>query len=226
MSDDIKIEVASSDMDQDKEEYKFKVVVVGDSGAGKTNLIKRFVHNTFSLDTKATIGIEFQSLNVIIKGEVFKIEIWDTAGQERYRSITSSYYKGAKGAIIIYDVTRKSTFDNVDKWRNEIREKGSKDLCLMMIGNKTDLTDKIQVTSEMALEKGKIFEIPIMETSALNATNVELAFHKIIKEMYKASNMNTQTQKVEENNIDKGDNVKINTDNSSKQLQNEKKSCC
>lgn len=226
MSDDIKIEVALNDMDQDKEEYKFKVVVVGDSGAGKTNLIKRFVHNSFSSDTKATIGIEFQSLNVIIKGEVYKIEIWDTAGQERYRSITSSYYKGAKGAIIIYDVTRKATFENVDKWRNEIREKGSKDLCLMMIGNKTDLSDKIQVTSEMAMDKGKVFEIPIMETSALNATNVERAFHNIIIEMYKASNMSSQYQKEKENIIEKGESVKINTIETNKSHNSQKKQCC
>ena len=161
-----------------KEEYKFKVVVVGDSGVGKTNLIKRFINDTFNKDSKATVGVEFLSKTYLINQEVFKIEIWDTAGQERYKSITAAYYKGAKGAMIVYDVTNQTSFDNVDNWANEIKEKAARNINLMIVGNKTDLTDKIVVTSEVATEKAKALEIPIMETSALDSTNVKEAFYQ------------------------------------------------
>ncbi len=169
-----------------KEEYKFKVVVVGDSGVGKTNLIKRFINDTFNKDSKATVGVEFLSKTYLINQEVFKIEIWDTAGQERYKSITAAYYKGAKGAMIVYDVTNQTSFDNVDNWANEIKEKAARNINLMIVGNKTDLTDKIVVTSEVATEKAKALEIPIMETSALDSTNVKEAFYQLLREMYKS----------------------------------------
>ena len=169
-----------------KEEYKFKVVVVGDSGVGKTNLIKRFINDTFNKDSKATVGVEFLSKTYLINQEVFKIEIGDTAGQERYKSITAAYYKGAKGAMIVYDVTNQTSFDNVDNWANEIKEKAARNINLMIVGNKTDLTDKIVVTSEVATEKAKALEIPIMETSALDSTNVKEAFYQLLREMYKS----------------------------------------
>ena len=169
-----------------KEEYKFKVVVVGDSGVGKTNLIKRFINDTFNKDSKATVGVEFLSKTYLINQEVFKIEIWDTAGQERYKSITAAYYKGAKGAMIVYDVTNQTSFENVDNWANEIKEKAARNINLMIVGNKTDLTDKIVVTSEVATEKAKALEIPIMETSALDSTNVKEAFYQLLREMYKS----------------------------------------
>ena len=138
---DEKIDIQIADNNNSKEEYKFKVVVVGDSGVGKTNLIKRFVTDTFAKDSKATVGVEFMSKTYIINKEIFKIEIWDTAGQERYKSITAAYYKGAKGAMIVYDVTNQNTFDNVNKWCQEIKDKASKNINLMMIGNKTDLKE-------------------------------------------------------------------------------------
>jgi len=147
-----------------KEEEKFKVVVVGDSGVGKTNLIKRFISNEFSLDSKATVGVEFISKNYNINNKIIKIEIWDTAGQERYKSITSAYYKGAKGAMIVYDVTNQTSFNNIDKWYFEIKEKASKNINLMLIGNKTDLNKVI--CREDAINKAKSLNIPVMETSA------------------------------------------------------------
>ena len=180
----ITIEVAPNS--NAKEEYKFKVVVVGDSSVGKTNLIKRFINDTFNKDSKATVGVEFLSKTYLINQEVFKIEIWDTAGQERYKAITSAYYKGAKGAMIVYDVTNQTSFDNVDKWTNEIKEKAARNINLMIVGNKTDLTDQIVVTSEMATEKAKALEIPVMETSALDSTNVKEAFYQLLREMYKS----------------------------------------
>ena len=169
-----------------KEEFKFKVVIVGDSGVGKTNLVKRFVTDSFNKDSKATVGVEFMCKNYSINGKIFKIEMWDTAGQERYKSITAAYYKGAKGAMIVYDVTNKESFDNVDKWHNEIKEKAAKTINIMMIGNKTDLVDNIQVTSDMSKSKATALEIPVMETSALDASNVKEAFYQLLGEMYKS----------------------------------------
>lgn len=181
--DEIKIEEVNSS--EVKEDYKLKVVVVGDSGVGKTNLIKRFVKNSFSANSKATVGVEFISKSYRINEQVFKIEIWDTAGQERYKSITAAYYKGAKGALIVYDTTSKVSFENIDKWMSEIKEKSSKDMKLMIIGNKIDLKDERQVQSSEASEKAALLEAPIMETSALDATNVKEAFYDLLKEMYK-----------------------------------------
>ena len=168
-----------------KEDFKIKIVVVGDSGVGKTNLIKRFITNEFSENFKATIGVEFMSKTYRINKHLFKIEIWDTAGQERYKSITAVYYKGAKGALVVYDTTDQNTFDNIDKWMLEIKDKTSKDIKLMIIGNKIDLKDEREVKNEDALKKADTLGIPLMETSALDATNVKEAFNDLIKEMYK-----------------------------------------
>ena len=216
-SDDINIEeVASSDV---KEDYKLKVVVVGDSGVGKTNLIKRFVTNTFSANSKATVGVEFISKSYRINDQVFKIEIWDTAGQERYKSITAAYYKGAKGALIVYDTTQKTSFENIDKWMSEIKEKSSKDMKLMIIGNKIDLKDERQVETDEALAKAQILEAPIMETSALDATNVKEAFYDLLKEMYKE--VKKKLDVVESQAESGNDGIQLETNDES-----QKKGCC
>ena len=177
--DDIKIEDVNSG--EVKEDYKLKVVVVGDSGVGKTNLIKRFVSNTYNPNTKATVGVEFLSKSYKINDQVFKIEIWDTAGQERYKSITAAYYKGAKGALIVYDITQKDSFENINKWMSEVRDKSSKDLKIMIVGNKTDLENERQVSTEEALEKAKELGSPVMEASALDGSNVKDAFYDLLK---------------------------------------------
>ena len=216
-SDDINIEeVASSDV---KEDYKLKVVVVGDSGVGKTNLIKRFVTNTFSANSKATVGVEFISKSYRINDQVFKIEIWDTAGQERYKSNTAAYYKGAKGALIVYDTTQKTSFENIDKWMSEIKEKSSKDMKLMIIGNKIDLKDERQVETDEALAKAQTLEAPIMETSALDATNVKEAFYDLLKEMYKE--VKKKLDVVESQAEGGNEGIQLETNE-----ENQKKGCC
>ena len=202
-----------------KEEEKFKVVVVGDSGVGKTNLIKRFISNEFSLDSKATVGVEFISKNYNINNKIIKIEIWDTAGQERYKSITSAYYKGAKGAMIVYDVTNQTSFNNIDKWYFEIKEKASKNINLMLIGNKTDLNKVI--CREDAINTAKSLNIPVMETSANNSSNVKEAFYDLIKEMYKSVLKLKEKFEQKENRKEEG--IKINIEN---KIYIEKKKCC
>ncbi len=180
-----KITIREAEASLKKEQYKFKIIIVGDSGVGKTNLLKRFSQNTFEHNTQATVGVEFFSNNYYINDKLFRIEIWDTAGQERYKSITSAYYKGASGAIIVYDVTSVSSFKNVDKWYHEIKELASKDIQILLIGNKTDLEDKIVISTENSRDKATDLNLPVMETSALNASNVKEAFHLLIKEIYK-----------------------------------------
>jgi len=215
MSDEIKIEEATSP--DIKEEYKLKVVVVGDSGVGKTNLIKRFTSDNFSYDSKATVGVEFISKSYIINKKVFKIEIWDTAGQERYKAITSAYYKGAKGCLIVYDTTSQATFNNIDKWMSEIKEKALTNIKVLIIGNKIDLKDKRIVSIEDAMQKAQQLQAPIMETSALDATNVKEAFFDLMREMYKEIKKNLDLIEESENN----DGVQLDTNQEEK-----KKGCC
>ena len=124
----------------------FKIVLVGDSGVGKTNLLTRFSKNEFSLESKTTIGVEFATKTITTEqGHVIKAQIWDTAGQDRYRAIASSYYKGAAGALVVYDITKPNSFANVEKWLKELRDHGAEDMVLMLIGNKSDLEKDRQV---------------------------------------------------------------------------------
>ena len=209
-------EVTSGDV---REDYKLKVVIVGDSGVGKSNLIKRFTTNEFLANSKATVGVEFLSKSYKINDKIFKIEMWDTAGQERYKSITSAYYKGAKGALVVYDTTSAQSFENVDKWYNEIKEKTGKDIKLILIGNKIDLAEQKVVNTDEALAKAKTWGIPLMETSAKSAVNVKEAFHNLLKEMY--LEMNKNLQNVENKNLENNNGVQLDVNE-----KKEKKRCC
>ncbi|XP_050366907.1 ras-related protein RABA5b [Argentina anserina] len=166
------------------EEYLFKVVLIGDSAVGKSNLLSRFARNEFDQNSKATIGVEFQTQAVEIDGKEVKAQIWDTAGQERFRAVTSAYYRGAVGALVVYDISRKTTFESVERWLNELTMHCDTAVAKMLVGNKCDLEDIRDVTIEdgksLAEEKGLFF----METSALDATNVQEAFEVVIREIY------------------------------------------
>ena len=123
------------------EDYSVKVVIVGDSGVGKSNILSRYVLDEFSNDCRATVGVELSTKSYLINDKVIKLHLWDTAGQERFKSITSAYYKGAKGAVIVYDITNKDSFDHVDKWLTEIRNLGGKGISVVVCGNKCDLAE-------------------------------------------------------------------------------------
>ena len=209
-------EVTSSDV---REDYKLKVVIVGDSGVGKSNLIKRFTSNEFNANSKATVGVEFLSKSYKINDKIFKIEMWDTAGQERYKSITSAYYKGAKGALLVYDTTSGQSFENISKWLSEIKEKTNKETKLILIGNKIDLKDSKVVSTELALAKAKEWGMPLMETSAKDATNVKEAFHDLLKEMY--CELNKTLQMVENKKLESNNAVQLDVNEEKK-----KKGCC
>ena len=170
--------------DLDSYEQLYKIIIIGDSGVGKSNILGRYLHNEFKHDTKSTVGVEFGSKQLKVSGINIKLQIWDTAGEERYRAITSAYYKGSKGCFIVYDITSEISFENVEKWYEEIRKSAEKEISIILIGNKCDLENERKVSIEMGQNKAKNLNCPFFETSALNNTNIMTAFQNISEDIY------------------------------------------
>jgi len=181
------------------------VVLIGDSGVGKSNLLSRFTRNEFNLDSKSTIGVEFATRSIQIDNKTIKAQIWDTAGQERYRAITSAYYRGAVGALLVYDISKSLSFENVTRWLKELRDHADSNIVIMLVGNKTDQRHLRAVPTEDGKNFASTFAalfwqealvcvvkgpgaddatgengLSFIETSALEATNVDLAFQNIL----------------------------------------------
>lgn len=170
----------------DQYDYIWKVVLVGDSGVGKTNLLSRFTKNEFNSESKSTIGVEFATRHVTIKGKTIRAQIWDTAGQERYRAITAVYYRGAVGALVVYDITKSQTFDNLCKWLQELKEHADSSARIMIVGNKSDLRHLRAVTQEDGRLLAEKYKFSFIETSALDATNVGEAFNNLLVDIFKS----------------------------------------
>ena len=147
--------------------------------------MSKYLKNEFHEDSKATVGVEFGSKQFDIEGHSIKAQIWDTAGQERYKAITSAYYKGAKGAFVVYDITRTTSFDSLDRWVNDLKAAGDLKLTIVIIGNKCDLEDARQISKEQGEEKARKLEVAFFETSALSGENLDKAFELLINEVYK-----------------------------------------
>ncbi|MQL70583.1 hypothetical protein Taro_002897 [Colocasia esculenta] len=167
-------------------DYVFKMVVIGDSAVGKSQLLSRFSKNEFSMESRATVGVEFQTKTILIDKKLVKAQIWDTAGQERYRSITSAYYRGALGAIIVYDITKLPSFEQVPRWLEDLRAYADPGIVVMLAGNKCDLHEMRSVPTEMGRELAEREGMLFLETSALDATNVEQAFLTVLEHIYRA----------------------------------------
>ncbi|XP_012440323.1 ras-related protein RABA6b [Gossypium raimondii] len=180
-------------------DYLFKAVLIGDSAVGKSNLLSRFATDEFRLDSKPTIGVEFAYRHVKIGDKVIKAQIWDTAGQERFRAITSSYYRGALGAVLVYDITRRTTFENVKKWMHELREFGNSDIVVVLVGNKSDLTQFRQVSEEEGRNLAESHGLFFMETSALQNLNVEEAFLRMITKIHEITSKKYLDSKLNDN---------------------------
>ncbi|CAL5366750.1 unnamed protein product [Camellia sinensis] len=157
-------------------DYLFKLLLIGDSGVGKSCLLLRFADDSYLDSYISTIGVDFKIRTVEQDGKTIKLQIWDTAGQERFRTITSSYYRGAHGIIIVYDITDQESFNNVKQWLNEIDRYASENVNKLLVGNKCDLTDNRAVSYDTAKAFADEIGIPFMETSAKDSTNVEQAF--------------------------------------------------
>ena len=207
-------------MEDESYEIMVKVVLIGDSGVGKTNIMSKYLKNQFREDSKATVGVEFGSKQFSVEGHQIKAQIWDTAGQERYKAITSAYYKGAKGAFIVYDITRKNTFETVNKWVSDITAAADKKITLILIGNKNDLEDQRQVTKEVGEEKAKELGLAFMETSACSGENLDKAFQMMINEIYKKYQEDVVGE-TQESTVQQGKDITLD-----KTKGKQKKKCC
>lgn len=164
-------------------DYLFKLLLIGDSGVGKTCVLFRFSEDAFNATFISTIGIDFKIRTIELDGKKIKLQIWDTAGQERFRTITTAYYRGAMGIMLVYDITNEKSFDNIRNWIRNIEEHASRDVEKMILGNKCDMNEKRQVSKEkgeqLAIEHG----IKFMETSAKASINVEEAFFTLARDI-------------------------------------------
>ena len=204
------------------EEYEMmvKIVLIGDSTVGKTNIMSKYLKGQFMESSKATIGVEFHSKIFNHEGHKINAQMWDTAGQEKYKSISASYFKGSKGAFIVYDITKKDTFDSIEKWLNELKLNGDPGIVTFIIGNKNDLEEFRQVSKEEGEEKAKSFQCGFLETSALSGDNIDLAFELMIGQIYDKYSKSSNNEEIiissngQDLNLEKVDNKK------------QKKGCC
>lgn len=165
-------------------EFLFKIVLIGDSGVGKSNLLLRFTRNEFNIESRSTIGVEFATRTVEIEGKRVKAQIWDTAGQERYRAITSAYYRGAVGALVVYDILKSESYESVSRWLKELKEHADGNIIIELVGNKSDLDHLRAVPTDEAKSFAAENQLLFTEASALNAQNVDLSFHQLLKSIY------------------------------------------
>ena len=175
-------------------DFLFKVVIIGDSGVGKSSLLTRYTVDRFDLEAKSTIGVEFAARNVTVDGKVVRAQVWDTAGQERYRAITSAYYRGAAGALVVFDITKRDTFDNAAKWLCELRNYNAPAApgVVMLVGNKRDLRHLRAVSTEEATAFADKERLVYIETSALSSTGVEEGFSQLLTAVYHSNSRNVR----------------------------------
>lgn len=179
-------------------------MLIGNSGVGKSCLLLRFSDDTYTNDYISTIGVDFKIKTVELDGKTVKLQIWDTAGQERFRTITSSYYRGSHGIIIVYDVTDQESFNGVKMWLQEIDRYATSTVLKLLVGNKCDMSDKRVVEYDVAKEFAEANKMPFLETSALDSTNVEEAFLTMarqIKESMTQQNMDQNQKKDDKGNV-------------------------
>jgi Ras-related protein Rab-4B len=156
-------------------DYLFKFIVIGDTAVGKSCLLHRFIDNKFKKESTHTIGVEFGSKIIEVGGRNVKLQIWDTAGQERFRSVTRSYYRGAAGAILVYDITSRETYNHVTSWLSDARSLANKDIAIILVGNKADLPNR-EVTFLEASRFAQENDLMFLETSALSGEGVDGVF--------------------------------------------------
>ena len=161
----------------------FKIVLIGDSGVGKSCILLRFADDTFTENFYTTIGVDFRFKCLIYKGKKIKLQIWDTAGQERFKTVTSAYYRGADGIIIVYDQSEKTTFEHINNWIEDISKYTNDEPIKIVLGNKNDLIDKNEVSDDDILNFENKTNIPVVKVSAKNSFQINLAFEKLIEKL-------------------------------------------
>ncbi|XP_078258287.1 ras-related protein Rab-6A isoform X4 [Rhinoraja longicauda] len=158
---------------------KFKLVFLGEQSVGKTSLITRFMYDSFDNTYQATIGIDFLSKTMYLEDRTIRLQLWDTAGQERFRSLIPSYIRDSAAAVVVYDITNVNSFQQTTKWIDDVRTERGSDVIIMLVGNKTDLADKRQITTEEGEQRGKDLNVLFIETSAKIGYNVKQLFRRV-----------------------------------------------
>ncbi|CAD8076788.1 unnamed protein product [Paramecium sonneborni] len=205
--------------------YLFKFIIVGDTSVGKSCLLLQYVDKKFRNQHEPTIGVEFGAKQVIFKSKIIKIQIWDTAGQESFRSITRSYYRGSIGAILVYDVTRRETFENASLWVNEIKKYGNHNIVIILVGNKTDLSD-MKVSEDDAKEMAKNNGLEYIEVCAKQNFKVDEAFQIITENIYKKIELNQLDLSNEKFGVKLGSRGSFIEDNEQEQENQKNNSIC
>ncbi|XP_057301631.1 ras-related protein Rab-6A-like [Hydractinia symbiolongicarpus] len=158
---------------------KFKLVFLGEQSVGKTSLITRFMYDSFDSTYQATIGIDFLSKTMYLEDRTVRLQIWDTAGQERFRSLIPSYIRDSSAAVVVYDISSTNSFAQVDKWIEDVRAERGQDVVIILVGNKTDLTDKRRVSMEQGERRAKELGVLFIESSAKTGHNVKQLFRRV-----------------------------------------------
>ena len=205
--------------------YLLKYVIVGDAAVGKSNLLLRYTHGEFKEEYQLTIGVEFGSNNIIVDNNIFRIQIWDTAGQENFRSITRSYYKNSACALIVYDITRRQSFENLINWIEDCKNSSPKTVFMVLIGNKCDLEKNREVSEEEGREFAEKYGMLFFETSAKTGKNVEEVFKESVKIIAQKIKENYYDLENQSCGIKKGNEENIVLGNSGNN-NNEEKWCC
>jgi len=171
------LQPTNTNVDNNTDEfYLYKILVIGDSSVGKSSLLLRFIDNSFSSNFLATIGVDFKLKQIMVREVIVKLQIWDTAGQERFRNITRSYYRGAHGIMIVYDVTNEQSFKNVELWLREVNKYATPSVYKILVANKCDLIEERVISVEDGKGLGERLNMEFLETSAKDSINVNEAF--------------------------------------------------
>ncbi|KAM9846953.1 ras-related protein Rab-6A isoform 2-T2 [Aulostomus maculatus] len=178
---------------------KFKLVFLGEQSVGKTSLITRFMYDSFDNTYQATIGIDFLSKTMYLEDRTIRLQLWDTAGQERFRSLIPSYIRDSAAAVVVYDITNVNSFQQTTKWIDDVRTERGSDVIIMLVGNKTDLADKRQITTEEGEQRAKEMNVLFIETSAKTGYNVKQLFRRVAAAL---PGMDTTQDKNREDMID------------------------
>jgi len=158
-------------------QYIFKLILIGNSGVGKSSILQRYMNKTFEESYKCTIGVDFLMKSIEVKGKTVKLQLWDTAGQEKYKSMVSSYYRGANVALVVFDITSRSSFESLPLWIENYYKNGPEQKNIILIGNKKDMADQRQVTQEEAEEFSETNNMIYFETSAKEGDNIDYVFN-------------------------------------------------
>eukprot|EP00350_Pseudokeronopsis_sp_OXSARD2_P004800 CAMPEP_0170555318 /NCGR_PEP_ID=MMETSP0211-20121228/13223_1 /TAXON_ID=311385 /ORGANISM="Pseudokeronopsis sp., Strain OXSARD2" /LENGTH=208 /DNA_ID=CAMNT_0010865091 /DNA_START=57 /DNA_END=683 /DNA_ORIENTATION=+ len=203
-------------------DYLFKVLLIGNSGVGKSSLLLRFADDVFTDNFMPTIGVDFKIRTIEVDRKTIKLQIWDTAGQERFKTITSSYYKGAHGIIVTYDITDRESFSAIENWMGEVEKHASDNISRILVGNKSDLDEQRQVTTDEGKECAEHYNVRFLETSAKDCKNVEEAFTIMTREIKSRVAITQPKRPVQENSTTRISKSTAQT----KKISEKKNSCC